>query len=142
MSAEAPFVPPAGPPTAAARFQHTRWFLVAYYLLALLWGVRNGWFWVPSRLDVLVPAALYAAGGWWAVVDSRARGHALSRAAQQWLFVAGGFLLPGYVIWSRGWRGLGYVLLHGALGCVAAAVAMNIVGWLAVRGEWPPFPPA
>jgi len=47
--------------------------------------------------------------------------------SQQWFFLAAGLLVPVYVIWSRGWRGVGYVALHSVLGYLLATVCMNAV---------------
>ena len=111
-------------------FRHTRWFLLAFYSLFAMWGIRSEWPTVPSRLDIMVPLSLYAVASWWVVVDARLRGRAVPLLSQQWFFLAAGLLVPVYVIWSRGWRGVGYLALHGVLGYLLATVCMNAVALL------------
>ena len=53
-------------------FRHTRWFLLAYYSLFAMWGIRSAWPTVPSRLDIMVPLSLYAVASWWVVVGTDA----------------------------------------------------------------------
>ncbi len=113
-----------------SRFRHTRWFLLAYYSLFAMWGVRSAWPTVPSRLDIMLPLALYAVASWWVIVDARARGRGVPLLLQQWFFLAAVLLVPIYVIWSRGWRGLGYVTLHVVLGSLLAAVSIDAVAFL------------
>ena len=130
MSTEAVVGKPVSEAPVAAGFRHTRWFLLAYYLLYAMWGVRSAWPTVPSRLDIMVPLALYTVASWWVIVDDRARGRAIPLLSQHWFFLAAGLLVPGYVIWSRGWRGVGYVALHGVLGYLLATVCMDAVALL------------
>jgi hypothetical protein len=127
MSTEVVVGKPALKAFAAPGFRHTRVFLLVYYLLFAMWGVRSAWPTVPSRLDIMVPLALYAIASCWVIVDDRARGRAIPLLSQQWFFLAAGLLVPVYVIWSRGWRGVGYVALHGVLGYLLATVCMNAV---------------
>ena len=130
MNTEAVVGKPTPEAPASTGFRHTRWFLIAYYLLFAMWGIRSAWPTVPSRLDIMVPIALYAVASWWVVVDARARGRGVPLLSQQWFFLAAGLLVPVYVIWSRGWRGVGYVALHGVLGYLLATVCMNAVAFL------------
>ena len=130
MSIEAVVGKPATEARADPGFRHTRWFLLAYYSLFAMWGIRSAWPTVPSRLDIMVPLSLYAVASWWVVVDARLRGRAVPLLSQQWFFLAAGLLVPVYVIWSRGWRGVGYLALHGVLGYLLATVCMNAVALL------------
>jgi hypothetical protein len=136
MAGAAPAEQPtaAQPPPAWRGPRHTRWFLVTFYALAVVWGVRNVRHAEPSGLDLLVPLALAAALGWWAIVDARRRRHPIPVLARPWFFLLAGLVVPGYVLWSRGWRGVGLVALHAALWYALATVAMH-VGGVAVYGE-------
>ena len=58
MSTEVVVGKPALKAFAAPGFRHTRVFLLVYYLLFAMWGVRSAWPTVPSRLDIMVPLAL------------------------------------------------------------------------------------
>ncbi|MEZ6042955.1 MAG: hypothetical protein R3C20_20830 [Planctomycetaceae bacterium] len=130
MSNEAVVGASASEAPAVSGFRHTRWFLLAYYLLSALGGVRSAWPTVPLLLDMMLPLALYDVASWWMIADARARGRSVPLLSQQWLFLAAWLLVPIYVIWSRGWRGLGYVTLHAVLGSLLAAVSMNAVAVL------------
>ncbi len=133
--AASPEQPTAAPtPRAASVFRHTRWFLIAYYAIAVVWGVRNIYHTEPSGLDLLVPIAFAAALAWWAIVDARLRRHPIPVLARPWYFLLAALVVPWYVVWSRGWRGAGLVVLHATLWYALATVALH-VGGVAVYGE-------
>jgi hypothetical protein len=112
-------------------FNHTRWFLVAWYALAVVWGIRMAWYWIPTRLDMLVSVASWVILSSWAIIDAKRRGRAIPLLSQQWFFLAVWLLVPGYVVWSRGWRGVGYLILHGVLWMVLANLVMYVAWWTA-----------
>ena len=58
--------------------------------------------------------------------------------SKPWFFLFAGFVVPGYVIWSRGWRGVGWVLLHSVLWLVAVTVTYFFVYLLVFGPEWRP----
>lgn len=121
---------------AAGGTRHTRRFLVALYALALLWGARQIYFWEPSWLDVLLPIAFAILLGWWAVADSRERRHPIPMLSRPWFFLAAGFLVPGYVLWSRRWAGLGWLVLHSIVWCLIATIVMHAGGLLVFGRAW------
>jgi hypothetical protein len=125
---------PTHTPPPASAVRHTRWFLIVYYALAVMCGIRDLYHTVPSTLDVLFPIAFAVALGWWAIVDARRRGHPIPVLARSWYFFLAGLIVPGYVIWSRGWRGAGLVLLHVVLWFVVAALALHVAG-VAIYGK-------
>src|SRR5438132_4247610 len=102
--------------------RHTLRFLAAFYGLALVPGIRRLYYWEPSFLDLLVPIAFVIALGWWAVVDASVRRHPIPILARPWFFLFGWLLVPGYVVWSRGWRGVLWIVLH-CFGWYALATA-------------------
>jgi hypothetical protein len=102
-------------------------FLCAFYALAIVWGTRSAYFWLASDFDLLVPLTLALALGWWAVADSKARRQPIPMLSRQWFFLGACPLVPGYVIWSRQWAGLGWVVLHTA-GWIALASAVSCAG--------------
>ena len=56
--------------------------------------------------------------------------------SHHWFVLLAGLLVPGYIIWSRGWRGAGWVMLHGFLWYASATIAL-LVGGVAIYGkEW------
>jgi len=132
------------PPTSAPRsatalgWHHTGWFLAVFYALAVVWGIRNIHFWQPSLLDLLVPIALAIALGCWALVDAKRRQQQqpIPILARPWFFLLAGFVVPGYVIWSRGWRGAGWVILHAGGWYGLATVIMHAGGTVVFGDEW------
>jgi hypothetical protein len=123
-------------PTVTRGFWHTRWFLVAFYALAVVWGVRNVRFWEPSALDQLIPIALAICLGWWAIVDARRRRHPIPMLARPWFFLLAGLVVPGYVIWSRRWRGAVWVILLGILWFGLGTIVMHVGGVIVFGDEW------
>jgi hypothetical protein len=104
------------------KWRHTLRFLAAAYALAFVWGIRSLYYWEQSLLDLLVPVCFVIALGWWTVADAEARGHPIPLLAQPWFYLCGWLLTPAYVIWSRGWRGVGWIVLH-CIGWQAAIIA-------------------
>ena len=95
--------------------------------MAVVWGVRNVHYWQPSLVDLLIQPSMAITLAWWAIADSIARGRSIPLLSRNWFVIAAGVAVPGYVIWSRGWRGVGLLLLH-AIGWYAVGVAAMIVG--------------
>lgn len=128
MTGPAALEPPCAPPSSIAKggSRHTLWFLVAFYALGVVWGIRNVRLAEPSALDVWVPAALSICLGWWAIVDARRAGNSIPLLARPWFFLFAVFVVPGYIVWSRKWWGLGGVILHAALWYLLAAIVMNV----------------
>ena len=79
----------------------------------------------PSGLDVWVPVALTIILGWWAIVDARQRGYSVPLLTRAWFFLFALVLVPAYIVWSRKWRGLGWMVLHAALWYLLAAFVLN-----------------
>ena len=125
----------AAPEPTAGSF-HTCCFLVAFYLLAVVWGVRSIYRTQVSGLDLLVPATLLICLGSWAIMDARRRRHPIPVLTQQWFLLLAVLVVPGYVIWSRRWRGLGWIALHVVVWYTVATISLH-VGGLAIYGqEW------
>ena len=110
------------------------WLLGCFYGLAVAWGIRNAYYPSPSVLDILVPLAICTVLCTWAVSDSIARGHAIPLLARFWFFILAGIVVPGYIVWSRGWWGAIKLIVHAVAWygiCLAAMFAMRTVlyGW-------------
>ena len=118
---ENPYRAPKTPAPGGAR--HTFWFLIAFYVLAAFAGIRGtirvAYDAQSSGLDILLPIADAVCLGCWTLADAKRRGHHIPSNTRLWFFLLAGIVVPGYVIWSRGWRGLGWV-------------ALNCIGWFAV----------
>jgi hypothetical protein len=85
-----------------------------------------------SPLDLLVPLAITLPLAWWAIGDSRARGQSIPLLSRQWFLLAGTFLVPAYVVSSRGWLGVGLVLLN-AIAWFLLWLAGAVFGFLIVE---------
>ena len=115
---------------------HTLWLLVVLYALAVFWGLRNVFYWVPSSIDFLFDWAFALLLSSWGVVDARRRRHPIPFFTQAWFFLGALIFVPGYVVWSRRWRGFGWVLFHFAMWSMISTVMMNISGLILFRGAW------
>lgn len=114
---------------------HTKWFLSAFYLLAVLSGINSAL--MPgTATDLILSFAVAISMGCWAVVDARLRDRPTPMSARAWFVLLAWFVVPLYVIWSRGWRGLGWVLAHGACWFLLATIAMNVVGFSVFGEDW------
>jgi len=123
------------PEPAPAPRRYTLRLLAAYYALSACWGVvgvsREELPWVELGLN----AALALALGWWGLVDARPRRHPVPLSSRAWFVLFAPLVVPVYVIWSRGWRGALWLVLHTLLG-YGVAVATLYALWLARYGPW------
>ena len=127
--AENPYEAPKRSAPLSSR--HTWMFLVCFYALAVIWGLRETFFWKPSLLDLIVPIMQAACLGWWAIVDAELRGHPIPLTARWWFFLFAPVLVPCYAIWSRGWRGILWSGVHAFGWLVLSATVMNLGGLIA-----------
>ena len=111
-------------------------FPLAFYGLAIVWGCRNVEYRHSSALDLLVPVALAVCVGLWALTDAKRRGHTVPMLARSWFILATGLVVPVYVIYSRGWRGVGWLVLHAVGWLALATVIMNVGGMWRYGDEW------
>jgi hypothetical protein len=107
--------------------------LIGFYALAAIWGILTVKPSQASILDLLFPIVFAICLGSWAVIDARRRRHPIPMSAQPWFILFAGVVVPGYVIWSRGWRGLGWLALHAFLWFLLATIIF-IVGRIIVYG--------
>jgi hypothetical protein len=114
----------------------TRIFLVFFYAIAIVSGVRNIWFWKHSALDLLIPVASALCLAIWALEDARRRKYRIPSLSKPWFFLLAGIVVPGYVIWSRGWRGLGWVVLHFVCWVLLEVITQQVGGTIVFGAEW------
>jgi hypothetical protein len=105
-------------------------------VLAVIWGARSVKYGGPSALDLLVPVALAITLGWWAIADAKLRGYDIPLFVQPWFLLLAGLVVPAYVLWSRKWRGVGWLILHAALWYAIATIALHAVGIIMWGEEW------
>lgn len=122
----------AGPQAAAVR--HTIWLLATLFLCAIAQGVRSIRMEQSSNMDLVLPLVGVVACGWWAIVDARARGHPIPFLSRPWFFILGGVVVPFYIVWSRRWMGVLWLILIPFL-WVALATAIVVVGRLLLLGR-------
>ncbi|MGE0534799.1 MAG: hypothetical protein AB7O68_07470 [Pirellulales bacterium] len=74
--------------------------------------------------------------GLWATTDARRRQKPIPSSAQIWFFVFAWIMVPGYVIVTRGWKGIGWVVVHAVGWLMVATLAMLIVGLCLYGLDW------
>jgi hypothetical protein len=112
------------------------WFCVSYYALALWSGARSAVVSERSAGDFIFQVVLALCLGIWATADARLRQKPIPRSQQLWFFVLAGVVVPGYVIVTRGWKGLGWVVLHIVGWIVVSTLAMHMTGFAYFGGAW------
>jgi hypothetical protein len=115
---------------------HTRLFLFFFYALAVVYGLRQMRLREPSPIDFMMQIAMPLCLATWAMQDIRHRKYRVPLLAKPWFFLFGSIVVPGYVIWSRGWRGLGWVVLHLFVWVVLAAIVGVVGGMLVYGPDW------
>lgn len=111
-------------------------FLAAYYSLAIVWGVRSISPREPSPLDLLMPFWFAVALGWWAIADDMRRQRSIPLLARPWFVLFAFALVPGYVVWSRRWHGVGWVVFHAVCWFLLSAAAMLAAGTVVYGERW------
>ena len=112
-----------------------RFFYLEYYTLAILWGCYSALtanVYVSALFDLLFRVAMSVCLALWAVADARQFYKPIPRFQQQWFVLLALVLVPGYVIVTRRWRGVGWVLVH-ALGWMLISTAF---GYVAALSAW------
>src|SRR5262249_37188886 len=120
------------------RVGHTTWFLLAFYALALAWGIRSIRSDQPSLIDSLMPLAFTIALGCWSIVDARRRRRPIPFLSRSWFFFFAGPAVPPFVVRTRRWRGLLWPALLTATWFIVATVVMNVGGYMVFGPEWWP----
>jgi len=114
------------------RFLHGP-FVATLLGIAVLWGLRLVQHSQPSAADVFAPVAMSVVLAWWAIADSIVRQQPIPLGTRVWFVLLAGIVVPGYFIWTRGWRGVLWVALFSAA-WYAACVASMVVGKMLAYG--------
>jgi hypothetical protein len=125
-------------PVASSSHSHSLWFLLGFYLLAVASGIRDIRYRPESALDLLVPFSMALFLSLWALADSKRRGGPILWSLRCWFFLFAVFIVPCYVVWTRGWRGLGLVVANAFAWIILSVVTMAIGGLLIFGPNWPP----
>ena len=118
--------------SADLRTRHRRLLAIGLYVLAGLCGVAAALRPSHGALQFLLWAAVGSAMTGWCVVDSRILGRPVIRTFYFLIFITWPLAVPIYLIWSRKWRGLAPMCVHG-LGLFVLYVATANV---AVHTAW------
>lgn len=82
------------------------WFLVLFLGTGILWGMLFAHQPLGQLGEQIVGLAVSEFLALWAIYDSRRRGRPIPVLSQDWLLAFAVVLVPLYVLWSRGWRGV------------------------------------
>jgi hypothetical protein len=114
--------------------------LVFLYILFLLLGAYTGAIanlpptkFRPDfvmRIDLLLAILVCLGFMWFCTVDARLVGRPLIQLAKLGIFLGWPVGVPIYLLWARGLRGLGTLVLHGVLLLLLAVFSMLVTGWL------------
>lgn len=127
---------PGGTPTTHGSMTPLAWFCIGYYALAILWGARSAVASERSAGDLVFQVMLALCLGAWAIADARRRQKPIPRSRQFWFFILAWAVVPGYVIVTRGWKGLGWTVLHFVGWYAIAVLAMGLTGLIYFGDEW------
>ena len=114
---------------------HTLYCLIGWYALAVVSGIRTIST-SDSLLDLLLPFAFAACLGSWVVADARRRGHAIPMLSQGWVYIFAIVVAPAYLVWSRKWRGVGWLLLNFVAWYAVAVASFLIAGRIMFGAAW------
>jgi hypothetical protein len=114
---------------------HTRRFLIVFFTIGFAIGATDPT--ENSDLEFLLSVGLAFSMAWWTITDASDRGHPFRLSIRLLVIVFGGFAAPLYVLWTRRWKGIVWIVLV-ALGLVIASEAGYYLPRLAF-GELGPF---
>jgi len=105
--------------------------LVVYFSFAALGfesaSLADDSAYTPIDIVASLACALFTTS--WSVSDARRRGHPIVHVLQLLMFLTWAVAVPLYLIWSRGWKGLGWVVFH-CIGLLAiATIFLLIAEW-------------
>lgn len=90
----------------------------------------------PALSDLVLPMALYICLCSWALADARERQLPIARSLQIWFYCFAPIVVPGYVLGTRGWPGLAWLLFHVLAWFALATMVMNVVGYAYWGSAW------
>ena len=135
MAERSPYDAPRNPdlvplPARRPHIHAIAWFWAAFFFIAVLMGARAAIVRTKSPGDLVFQLGLAVCLGTWAIADARQRGQPIPRSQRLWFFAFATLVVPGYVVVTRGWKGLGWVLVHAAAWMTVFAAAMVFTGIL------------
>jgi hypothetical protein len=89
-----------------------------------------------ARLDLLLAIPTCLCFMWLCTVDAKLVGKPLIQLAKLGIFLGWPVGVPIYLLWARGIRGLGLLLLHGFLLLLVSICAMLAAGYILFGGAF------
>jgi hypothetical protein len=108
---------------------HTKFFLICLYGITLAASASEIFSIHPAKrtfLNLLLGIASMVACGNWITVDAERQGRPIRDSLRSLCYIFGLFAVCIYTVWSRGWRGAAFIILH-AFGLVAFAAALMLI---------------
>lgn len=122
---------------AGKKLRRYRNFLIIYiYFLFSLWSIRRALYEGIQFADLAISLVLSAAMVKFCAVDSRFRGKTLLLSFHWIIFFTWPISVPIYLLWTRGIKGVGWVVLNIILLVVICSVVFNVTGYLAWGESW------
>ena len=103
-------------------------FCLCFYGLAVHEGIRAGSASDSHPTDFLASATFGICICAWALTDARRRGQPIPYSLRIWFYWLAPVVVPGYILGTRGWRGLGYLVFHALAWIVLMLAAMMLTG--------------
>jgi hypothetical protein len=112
------------------------WFCLSFYAIAVYMGVRSTLITDGAAGDRVIGFVLSICLCAWALTDARQRQKPIPRSQAIWFAIFAGLVVPGYVIVTRGWKGLGWVIFHVVGLFVVSTLAMHVTGVIYFGSDW------
>ena len=116
--------------------RYRNFLIICIYFLYSLCGVRRALFEGIQFADVAISFVLSAAMVRFCAVDSRCRGKTLLLSFHWIIFFTWPISVPIYLWWTRGIKGIGWVVLNIILLIVMCSVAFSVTGYLMWGDTW------
>jgi hypothetical protein len=131
--------PPTLDSASAVRPASRAWriFCLFYYGLAVFYGARYALVTTSTALfDLVFPTVMYICLCSWALTDARERRQPIARSLQFWYYLFAPIVVPGYLLGTRGWKGLAWIAFHVVAWAVVATAAMQGIGLIYWGDAW------
>ena len=121
------------------KLHRLRGFIVIFiYFLFALWSVRTALFGGVQPVDVVISLALSAAMVKFCIVDSICRGGVLLNSFYWIIFFTWPVSVPVYLLWTRGIKGIIWLVLNIILLVIMCCVVFAGTSYLAWGDSWLP----
>ena len=94
------------------QYDFRKFYVVTLYVATVAWGIVQV-FSQHGGIQYIISLIFGLTATLWTVSDARQRGRPILHIVQFFILVSWPIAVPIYLIWSRGKRGVGLLLLHG-----------------------------